>query len=190
MAEYHLAIFLEMLAIANGSEAARDQLAQHLLAFDQRQGPQIMTVHVEEIEGVIDDAVILAGRQRGLESGEIRSPARPFDHQLTIEDRILEPKRRQSFRNAFAKFFGPIEPAPREKLDPPVPNMRLQAIAIELDLVEPFGAFRRGLPERRQRRLDEPGPAGGLGLFRQFWQAFAAACRLAGLFGLDPAGVR
>src|SRR3546814_12255038 len=65
-------------------------------------------------------------------------------------------------------------------------HMGLQAVAVELDLVQPFAAARRRRLQRRPRRRDKAGVAGLLRLLGKlrFGKLLPALLRL-----LDPAGL-
>src|SRR5712692_2500271 len=60
-------------------------------------------------------------------------------------------------------FMRPVEPGAGQQLDGAPVQPRMHAVAVELDLVQPFGAFRRRVDELRQLRPDPLRETGLLG---------------------------
>lgn len=73
MLEHLLAVAGEVLAIAQrrAQSVAVEQLLQQPLALDLRDGAQVVTVEVEQVERVVLDAALPSARERRLELGEV-----------------------------------------------------------------------------------------------------------------------
>lgn len=91
-----------------------------------------------------------------LQHREIRGAIDGRRHQLAVDDRAAGVDQIGVGRD-FAKASGPIIAASGENLDRIIVDMELDAIAIELDLMDPAVAGRHLLDRRRQRGLDETG---------------------------------
>ena len=169
MAEHALAVLLEMLAEADRAAGRRivEAAGEQGLAFDQRRSGEIVAVEVEEVEGVEDHALGPAGLQGLLQAGEDRHPGFVLDHHLAVDQRRAELQLFQSGSDA-AELRRPVQTLAGEELDPVSVDTGLQAVAVELDLVDPFVALRglggrggkaRLQEDREQALLALPAPA-------------------------------
>jgi hypothetical protein len=152
--EHLFAIDLKTFAELDGR--LLNQLFQMSLALDQRQFSQIlMTVEIKQIESDHDEPVGLAA-QLVLQHGEIRGAVCCRHHHLAVDyrgagiDQI-------GVVTKLAEAPGPVITPPGEYLDGVVMDVELDAIAVELDLVDPAIAARHSVDRTRQRRLDESG---------------------------------
>ncbi len=157
MAQHQRAAFLEMVAVAQDAAVAGHELFEQGLALFQRQAGEIVAVEMEKVEDVEDEAVVAALAEIGLEGGEIRSARAGLNDELAVDQRRAGRKLAERGDDGLAEFLRPVEPAAREELHPPRLDARLQAVAVELDLVQPARAGRRGGGERRQRGRNEIG---------------------------------
>ena len=160
MAQHQPAIFFEMSAEAQEPLPRPDHLLEHGLALDQRQRAQIIAVEKQQIERVEDEAIHPPFAEIGLQSGEIGSASAVFDHQLAVDQPRTEGERLERRDHVLAELLRPIVAAAGEEFHPAGLDARLQAIAIELDLVQPALALRRRGHERRQCGFDEIGECG------------------------------
>src|SRR5262249_53882313 len=162
---HHGSGIIEMLAVLDRS-ALPDQSCQFRLAFDERQVGEIAPIEVEEIEHVIDEAVALSRLERGLQRRKAGDPALVLDHDLAVEQRRVGGKRGDGMGDV-GKFFVPMEALAGEQTGLAIVEPRLNAIAVELDLVDPAGAGWRLGPQGGERRRHE---------FRQ-WRPARASLR-------------
>ena len=72
-------------------------------------------------------------------SEKLEMPSSPSDHQFAVDQRGFRRQLGDRLGDG-GKLLGPVEPAPRQQLDLAVVEPRLQAIAVELDLVDPVVA--------------------------------------------------
>ena len=82
-------------------------------------------------------------------SEKLEMPSSPSDHQFAVDQRGLGRQLGDGFGDG-RKFLGPVEPAAGEQLHFAAIEPRLEAIAVEFDLVNPVAAVRRFVRERRQ----------------------------------------
>jgi hypothetical protein len=118
-----------------------EEVLENALAVHERPAPQVLAFEKEEVEGEEDQVVGLALRQRGLQTCEIRRAAMIEGDDLPVDHAIGQSARR--FRNGGAEFGGPIEAIPSLQRDGSVLDTHLDAIAVELDFVNPV-AFSGG----------------------------------------------
>src|SRR5262249_53460716 len=120
---------------------------------------------MQEIENPIDEAVVAALLQIGLQQGKAGNALVILDDQFPMEERT--PRRHP--RNRLGDLFeamGPIELLARQKTHPPMIEPRLDAVAVELDLVNPIPtpwrhAVQRGKAWRHEIRKPSSPPFGG-----------------------------
>jgi hypothetical protein len=128
------------------------------LPLDQRQLPKIVAVEVQEIEGDENDLGRLAlqlvlQQEKSVvpsSAGTTTSPsmmAEPAADVPGVAGDLLEAVR-------------PVVATAGEDLDCGIPEMDLDAVAVELDFMNPARAGRDLLDRRRQRRFDEVGHHG------------------------------
>ena len=157
MPQHHLAVLLEMLAEAQRPVPAIQQGRQPVLARDERHRAEILAVEVEEVEQVVTEAVAAAGREVGLQRRKVRGAAGALDDQFAVEDRDLRRERGKRLGDRRAEAIGPVLAAAGQQLHVAAVDVRLQPVAVELDLVHPGVALRRLRFEGRERRRDEAG---------------------------------
>jgi hypothetical protein len=121
--------------------------------LDQRQIPQIVAVQVKQIKRDQHDLCRLA-LQFVLQNCEVSRAIRGRHHDFAVDDRGASGDVPGIISN-LAEAFGPVVTAARENLHGLVNDVHLDAIAIELDFVEPTLAAGHLLDRRRQRRFDE-----------------------------------
>jgi hypothetical protein len=157
-----------MGTVADSATVGSDQVPEKLLSVDERRFAQIPSVQIEAIEGVIDEAVDASLTEVRLQERELGNAALVCDHHLAVDYGGAQRQASERLPNGVAKFFCPIEPAPRPQRDLAVHDMRLEPITVELDLVQPSAFGGRSLAQGRQHRLDEVGQGGfGCGLDRR-----------------------
>lgn len=169
MAQDHGAASVEMVAEAHQARLRPHQAAQHLLAAGQAQAGQIVAVQVQQVESIEGEAVAAAFAQVGLESREVRRAGIRLDDQFAVDQGSPGGQRLQGGHDRLAEPARPVEPAARQQLHATALDPCLQAIAVELDLVQPARAGRRLGHQGRQRGLHESrhgGLAGALDLRR------------------------
>src|SRR5215469_5380943 len=131
-----------------------EDLPQQVLAVDQSGLAQIEAFAIKNVEDEVAKAVLPAAAEIGLQIVEARDAVRVFDHDLAVEQRrgkadLLD--RRGDARKA----LGPIERLAGQELHLATVDARLHAIAIVLDLMDPFGPARRLLAGRSEAWLLE-----------------------------------
>ena len=155
--QHHLAGLGEMLAEPQRPllVEAMHQVAQLLLAVDQRFGPDVLAVEPQQIERIEDHPLALAFGERELQLGEGGNAILAENDDLAVEHRRLRVETGQRLRNVAAKTMRPVEAGAGVELDLTGGDMRLDAVAVELHLMQPFVSGRRVLLEPRQARRDE-----------------------------------
>src|SRR5215831_10021576 len=92
---------------------------------------------MQEIENPIDEAVVAALLQIGLQQGKAGNALVIFDDQFAVEERSLRRQHRNRLGDPF-EAMSPVELLARQKTHPPMIEPRLDAVAVELDLVNPI----------------------------------------------------
>ncbi len=187
MAQHRRPVLLEMLAEAQGQVGRRagDDLLQQRLAIEQRCAGQVPAVEIKEIEQHIEAAIVAAGRQLLLQPAEIGDAGLVGHDDLAVEQGGAEAEPLQCAGDG-GKAFGPVDPGARQKPHLPTVDARLQAVAVELDLVDPFGAARRLVARLGEAELD---PGGQQPLARAADAGGVGQGRAAGRRDLGPCGV-
>ena len=108
----------------------------------ERRFPQVVAVEIEEVEGVEEEAVRPSLAEIGLKGGEIRGARCVLDDELAVDHRFADRQgleRRNDLRRRILQSSRArcASSAARGRLD-----MRLEPIAVELDLVQPARAVR------------------------------------------------
>ena len=155
MPQHQVSVLVEMAAVADRLGLTADELFEQLLASDQRQGTKIVAVEMKKVEDIEDKAVTAAFAQIRLQCGKIGGAETRLDHKLAIDQGLSCREVLQCGHHALAELPGPVEAAARQELHAAGFEARLQAVAVELDLVKPALAGRSRRDECRQRRLDE-----------------------------------
>ncbi len=124
------------------------QCLQTFLAFGQRQLSQILIALEQQIEGEVDQFVGLAFRQCGLKCCEIRRAVFIERADLPVDDGIRQVCRRCRNRRILGR---PVQALTGLQRHLAVFDARLNAVAVELDLVDP--AIARGWAFERFAKL-------------------------------------
>ena len=127
-----------------------EQLGEHSLALYLRKFPEI-AVSPEQVECVVDQPVLSARSEFGLEFGEVRATLLDDDH-FAVEDRLTGDVQRASDHG---EALRPVQPLAGEYPLLSLVQMNLDPVTIELNFMEPLVAGRRLGLQRSQLRLDE-----------------------------------
>jgi hypothetical protein len=128
------------------------EIGEHSLALHLRKFAEV-AVSPEQIEGVVDQPILSASGEFGLEFGEVGAALVDDDH-FAVEDRLTgDVQRSGDHREA----LRPIQPVAGENPLPSLVEVGLDAIAVELNLMEPLVAGRRLGLQRSELRLYESG---------------------------------
>src|SRR5829696_7651585 len=148
------AVALQRFDIDERRLRPRKQLLKTTLALDKRQLPQVLTIEPEEVEGVVGELVGFRLAELAPQRLEIRPTGLAEHDRLAVEDRILrlEPPNRLRDRR---ELLCPVEPVSRKDLRPTGLQVDLCAVAVPLDLMQPFRARGRHVAERRVAELEE-----------------------------------
>jgi hypothetical protein len=125
------------------------------LAFDQRQLLQVIAVEIEQVEGDQHDHVG-PSLQFVLQHREIRGAIYGRHHDFAVDDGGAGADV-PGVVGDLPDALGPVVAAPGEDLDRFIGEVHLDAIAVELDLVDPAIAAGYAADRGRQRRLDKSG---------------------------------
>jgi hypothetical protein len=126
----------------------------------ERQVAQVVAVEVEQVEGVVGERVRRALLKRSLQIGEAASSLLVEDDHFAVENGAVDGELGGGFCNV-AHAMGPVETTTREEAGAALSvffvDMDLNAIAVELELVQPVIAFRRLFNRRGQFRRKKAG---------------------------------
>ena len=128
----------------------REQVGEHFLALHLGKLAEI-AVSPEQIERVIDQPVLSARGEFGLELGEIGAALMDDDH-FPVEDRLIGDIQRAGDHG---KPLRPVQPVAGEHPLLPLVEVDLDPVAVELDFMKPLVAGRHLGLQRGQLRLDE-----------------------------------
>jgi hypothetical protein len=103
---------------------------------------------MKQIEHVIDEALALAALERRLQLRKAGNSVLVLDDYLTVDQRRARGKLGDG-GGGVRKFFAPLEALTREQTHVAVIEPRLDAVAVELDLVRPASPGRRRLVQGR-----------------------------------------
>ncbi len=156
MIEHRRPIVIQMLAVSDRPAPLPDQTRELRLALRERQTGKIAAVTVKEIEDVVDEPLAVTCLECRLQTGERGDAACVLDHDLAIDQRGT---RRQLGHGVgdVRKSVRPIEALARQQPDLAMVKPRLDAIAVELDLVDPAPAAGSCRAQRGERRRHEEG---------------------------------
>ena len=118
---------------------------------------------MQQVKGEEHELAGVAFGERRLQRGEIRRAVRVERHDLAIDDPVRQPG---AGAGDGAEPAGPVQPLARAQDGTAAFDAELNAVAVELDLVQPTLAGRRTLDGLAELRLDELGHGGrcrGLG---------------------------
>jgi len=155
--QHQRAVHVEMLAVADrlaGGLRGCQQAPKLGLALEHRPIAQVSAVEIQQVEDVVDEGVAPALLEGGLQLREIGNAALVLDHDFTVDHGGLGRQLGDCGRDV-GKLTRPIEAFAGEQLHVAVIEPSLNAVTVELDLVDPAGAGRRRAPQRGQRRRHE-----------------------------------
>src|SRR5205814_1040331 len=151
------AIAFEMLVEQNaGMACLAQQVLQHPLALVERRWSDILTVKVEKIENIVGKALTPTAGESRLQDGVVGSTFFVGGDHLAVEYGCVDGDSRESRRKG-SEPLGPIIASPGEKLRASAAHVRLNAITVIFDFMEPLRAFRRLIAEGGKARLDDSG---------------------------------
>src|SRR5258705_13932178 len=99
----------------------------------------LIAVSPEKIEGVVDELILFARGEFGLEFGEIGAALMDDDH-FPVEDRLAGDVQRAGDHG---ETLSPVQPVAGEHALLPLVEVDLNTVAVELDFVQPLVAGRR-----------------------------------------------
>jgi hypothetical protein len=133
------AVSLQVLGVEDAFGGAGQQLRQHALAFGKPGPAQIEPIEIEQVKRVIEQPVLAARGQIGVQQSEVRNASRIRDDGFAIRDQIL---RRQGCERIGdgSEAQRPIIACAGVDGRLAVSQVRLCPVAVELDLVNPASA--------------------------------------------------
>src|SRR4029453_6968336 len=132
----------QRLAQAQRPRLLPEQGCQRVLSCGQRELPQVGAVKVQKIEDIKNHAVMTAGLEILLQEGKARQAVVAFRHHFPVDERSRCRQLRDRGGDGW-KFCRPVEALTSEKFDLAAIKARLNAITVELDLVNPGVAVGR-----------------------------------------------
>jgi hypothetical protein len=130
------AVSLQVLGVQDAVGGAGQQLGEHALALDKPRPAQIEPVEVQEVEDVVEQPVLAASSEIGMQQPEIGDPARVRDDGFAVQDQVVRPQGGEGIGDLL-KAPRPIVAPPGVDGGSPLSQLRLRAVTVELDLVEP-----------------------------------------------------
>ena len=158
------------------SAAGPEQPRQRRLALDQRLPRKIPAVQRKEVEDIIDEAIVAPVLQVRLQQREAADAALVLDDDLTVEQRAFGGKRGNRRRHGLEPV-RPVLLAASQKPHLAVIKPRFHAVAVELDLVQPFRAARRLIVERGEAQRHKVGQSRALSCRAFAHRLFATGTR-------------
>ena len=152
---------IQMLADAEVVGGGGEELGEEGFALEEREVAEVVAVEVQEVEDEVGEGVLVAILKRGLEVGKACVPVGGEDDDLAVEECGLGGERFEGLGEGL-HAVSPVEAAACEELDFGALFASLDAVAVELELVDPAGGFGGGGGGVGQLRGDE----GGQGFFR------------------------
>jgi hypothetical protein len=147
------------------------QLTQRMLSHEERYAANIQWGDVQQVECIEDEimrgALEVFRGDVGFERGEVRIAVLIDNDHFTINDCGLNTDVARG-RYQHRKAMGPIIAATRIAIHLPVVDPDLQAIAVQLNLVNPLVGARGCQPRFGKTWLDEGRKLGALELIREF----------------------
>ena len=130
------------------------------LAALERQVARVVPVEVQQVEREIRQRVLRTFLKRGLQIGEAGASLGVEDHDLAIEDGIVDGKLGGGFGD-ISHAMRPVETLAGEEACVSrtglFVDVDLDAVAVELELVQPIFPLRRLLDRRSERGRQEGG---------------------------------
>jgi hypothetical protein len=130
------------------------QLRKEALALAKLRPAQVEPLDVEQVERIIEQPVLPAGGEIGVEQSKIGDAPRIRDDGLAIQDQVLCRKGRERVGNRL-KAQRPVVARAGVDGRPSVSQVRLRAVPVKLDLMQPAPARRSLVAQHRMTGLDE-----------------------------------
>ena len=143
-----------------------------------------MAVEVEKIKDEVREWMLRAILERGLEFGEAGVAVRAEDDDFAVEGGVLCGKARDGFSDG-GHAVCPVEAFAGKKFDLRARLARLDAVAVELELMQPVAGRGWGRGFEGELRGDE----GGLGFFGELGEGGARGRGRDFRSGLQPSHV-
>src|SRR5262249_37140186 len=131
-----------------------EQALERGLAFDERQLRQVVPVEMQQVEYIVDEVLAVLGLERLLQLREVGNATLVFDHDFAVNKRGL-PGQLADRSSDVRELVGPVEALAGEQAYLALIEPRLDAIAVELDFVNPSRPGRRLGAQRGERRRHE-----------------------------------
>jgi hypothetical protein len=150
------AVLVAVLAVARrrARGQAPDHRGEQRLAVQQGRAGEVEAVEVEQIEDVIPQPIASTGLQVRLQVAEVRDAPLVFRHDLAVEQRRIDLERLESRRDRW-KALCPVECFACQQANITSIDSGLDAVAIELELVDPLRPPGRFVVQERQAGLYE-----------------------------------
>jgi hypothetical protein len=129
-------VSLQVLGPEDACGGAGQQLSEDMLTLGKPRAAQVESVEIEQVERVVEQPVLAARGQIGVQQSEIRDAPRIDDDGFSIQDQVVRREFRECIRNR-AEALCPVVAPPCVDGRPSVSQVRLRAVAVELDLVQP-----------------------------------------------------
>src|SRR6185312_4329086 len=143
-------VALEGLAEAYALRGPRlERFAQHRAPARERHATQVVAAVVGQVEHEVHDVRARLRVERLLQPLEIRKALVVEHHDLAVEPCAAERARADLLAKALEPR-APVVAVAREEAHVVAVDARDDAVAVELELVHPAGAFRRTVDERRE----------------------------------------
>ena len=81
-----------MLGVEDAFGGAGQQLSEHTLALGKPRAAQIKAVEIEQVERVVEQPVLAARREIGVQQPEIRDAAQIGDDGFAVQDQVRRRK--------------------------------------------------------------------------------------------------
>jgi len=114
----------------------------------------VVSIEIEQIENEVDQPIGVPFRERAAQCLEVGQSGIAKYRCFAVDDEVVPRKRFGRIRD-LVEVISPIVAAARIDGDPPVMDMHLRAIAVDLDFVQPPRTFRRAIAQARVARRDE-----------------------------------
>jgi hypothetical protein len=123
----------------NALGCVRQQLGEQALALDERRSAQIEAVEIEQVESVVEQPIPATPCEVGVQQPKIRDAARIHDDGFAAQDQVLRREGHERIGDG-SEAERPVVAPPRVHGRPPASQVRLGAVATELDFVQPAPA--------------------------------------------------
>ncbi len=129
----------------------REQPLEPPLALFEGKAREVLAVEVQQVEDEVDELPGALAGEQPLQRLEARAPVGHQDGDLAVEQRLVD---RQALRlgDNGREALGPVVAMPAQEPDLAAVDAAADAVAVELDLVQPALAGRCALHERGELR--------------------------------------